>query len=227
MAEPRKKFRIEETVALRPSDAPEGAPPLPHHAELMAELASLRALLAELAPKPAGKPAAAPNADTTRLKTELGLIACAIGGGEIDDNGGPAQAAPPLTRIAHELEEVVTSTDQATQKVLAAAEEIDQVANNLTAALRGKYELGLAHDIRDLVIRIFEACNFQDVAGQRVNKVLATLNFVEEHVARMLDEIKSPDVAARRDAAQHLHGPPLSTDSGHVSQAEIDALFAS
>ena len=42
---------------------------------------------------------------------------------------------PPMTRIAHELEEVVDSTERATQQVLAAAEEIDQVANNLAAAL--------------------------------------------------------------------------------------------
>jgi chemotaxis protein CheZ len=229
MAAPRKKFRIEETAASQRADpAPDApAPALPAspvHAELMAELAALRALLAALAPKPADKPDPS-RAAAARLKNELGLIACAIGGSDDAGDESPAQGAP-LTRIAHELEEVVNSTDQATQKVLAAAEQIDQVANHLTAALRGQYELGLAHDIQDLVIRIFEACNFQDVAGQRVSKVLATLNFVAEHVTRMIEEIKAPEAMARADAEQHLHGPPLRTDSGHVTQAEIDALFA-
>ena len=132
---------------------------------------------------------------------------------------------PPMTRIAHELEEVVNSTERATQKVLAAAEEIDQVANNLAAALSGKFEQGLAKDIQDLVIKIFEACNFQDLTGQRIAKVLATLNFVEDHVTRVLEEIKNPS-AARRDGAQYLHGPRLEIDSGHVSQADIDEMFS-
>ena len=35
-------------------------------------------------------------------------------------------------------------------------------------------------------MQIFEACNFQDLTGQRVANVLATLKFVEEHVARLL-----------------------------------------
>ena len=41
---------------------------------------------------------------------------------------------------------------------------------------------GLAHDIQDRVVQIFEACNFQDLTGQRVAKVVATLKFIEEHV---------------------------------------------
>jgi len=35
-------------------------------------------------------------------------------------------------------------------------------------------------------VQIFEACNFQDLTGQRVAHVMATLKFVEEHVARLL-----------------------------------------
>ena len=45
----------------------------------------------------------------------------------------------------------------------------------------------LAQDIRDQVIRIFDACNFQDLAGQRIAKVLATLKFIEDRIARMMD----------------------------------------
>jgi hypothetical protein len=54
---------------------------------------------------------------------------------------------------------------------------------------------------------------------------MATLNFVENHVTRVLDEIKSP-AAARRDGAPYLHGPRLEIDSGHVSQADIDEMFS-
>jgi len=131
----------------------------------------------------------------------------------------------PMTRIAHELEEVVSATEQATQKVLAAAEEIDQLANNLSAALHGKFEQGLVKDIQDLVIRTFEACNFQHLSGQRIAKVLATLNFVEDHVSRVLEELRKP-LVARCDGTQFLYSPRLISDDGHVSQTDVDELFS-
>jgi chemotaxis protein CheZ len=226
MSEPRKIFRIEERAASRLGAQPTDARAPLRHAELMREISALRAMLAAMAPPPPDGSGAPRNGATARLASELNLIAGAIGGETARASAvGPAPAMPPMTRIAHELEEVVDSTERATQKVLAAAEEIDQVANNLVAALSGKFEQGLAKDIQDLVIRIFEACNFQDLAGQRIAKVLATLNFVEDHVSRVLEEIKNPS-AARRDGAQYLHGPRLDIDSGHVSQADIDEMFS-
>jgi len=226
MPEPRKIFRIEEKAASRLGERSTDAQAPLRHAELMQEIAALRAMLAAMASRPSDGSGGPRNGANARLASELNLIAGAIGG-EIERSGaaGPGTAMPPMARIAHELEEVVSSTERATQKVLAAAEEIDQVANNLAVALSGKFEQGLAKDIQDLVIRIFEACNFQDLAGQRIAKVLATLNFVEDHVTRVLEEIKTP-TAARRDGAQYLHGPRLEIDNGHVSQADIDEMFS-
>jgi chemotaxis protein CheZ len=132
-----------------------------------------------------------------------------------------------MTRIAYELAEVAVSTEQATQKILGAAEEIDQATKTLSAAVTGKYEQGLVQDIQDVVIQIFEACNFQDLAGQRISKVLSILNFVEDHVARVLEDIARESSAVRRNGQQLLHGPRLENDSGHVSQTEIDAIFCS
>jgi chemotaxis protein CheZ len=226
MPEPRKIFRIEEKAASRLGEQAADAQAPLRHTELMQEIAALRAMLAAMASRPSDGSGAARDGAAARLASELNLIAGAIGG-EIKRSGaaGPGTAMPPMTRIAHELEEVVNGTERATQKVLAAAEEIDQVANNLAVALSGKFEQGLARDIQDLVIRIFEACNFQDLAGQRIAKVMATLNFVEDHVTRVLEEIKNP-TAARRNGAQYLHGPRLEIDSGHVSQADIDEMFS-
>jgi chemotaxis protein CheZ len=226
MPEPRKIFRIEERAASRLGELVTDAQAPLRHAELMQEIAALRAMLAAMA-QPASDGSGTPrNGSTARLTSELNLIAGAIGGeAGRTDPAGPGPAMPPMTRIAHELEEVVDSTERATQQVLAAAEEIDQVANSLDAALSGKFEQGLARDIQELVIKIFEVCNFQDLTGQRIAKVLATLNFVEDHVTRVLEEIKNP-TAARRDGTQYLHGPRLDIDSGHVSQADIDEMFS-
>jgi len=228
MPEPRKIFRIEETAASRLGEQSTDAQAPLRHAALMQEIAALRAMLAAMAQPSSDGSGASRNGATARLACELNLIADAIGGETARATAtGPDVQMPPMTRIAHELEEVVNGTERATQKVLAAAEEIDQVATNLAAALSGKFEQGLAKDIQDLVIRIFEACNFQDLTGQRIAKVLATLNFVENHVTRVLEEIKNPSAApARRDGAQYLHGPRLEIDRGHVSQADIDEMFS-
>jgi chemotaxis protein CheZ len=233
MPEPRKIFRIEETAAAQLARGGDGAQASLRHTEIMRTLGTLRALLGSAPPPPTADGTS--GRTTERLACELNLIAGAIGGsGGSDDDcadcaggaGGREELqAAHLTRIAHELNAVTAGSEQATQKILAVAEEIDQTANDLSAALKGKIERGLAQDISDLVIRIFEACNFQDLIGQRLGKVMTTLQFIEDHVARAFDEIKTTPPAWTRDAAQQLHGPRLDIDRGHLSQSEIDALF--
>jgi chemotaxis protein CheZ len=218
MPAPRKTFRIEETAVAPPARGGDDAPAPLHHGEIMEALGALRAMMGAVPQVRAQPPASqVPEsaAATARLASELNLIA-----------GSRTQLpVAHLTRIADELQAVISGTEQASQKILAAAEEIDQLANNLSAALKGKIEQGLAQDISDLVIGIFEACNFQDLIGQRITKVMTTLEAIEDHVSEVLDEIN--EAATPPSAtAQYLHGPRLDGDSGHVSQAEIDAMFA-
>jgi chemotaxis protein CheZ len=228
MTAPRKIFRIEETAATRLEQSLADTQASLRHAELLQEFAALRALLAAAPPRRSGKSDGPKGAETARLACELNLIHGAINGTEQGYAGGNSASlqTAQLTRIGHELDAVVNGTDQATQKILAAAEEIDQAANNLSAALKGKIEQDFAQDIQDFVLQIFEACNFQDLTGQRVSKVMATLKFIEDHITRVLGEIKNGlPVPARTDGAQVLHGPPLDIDRGHITQSDIDALF--
>jgi chemotaxis protein CheZ len=226
MAEPRKMFRIEATAAARLKPSVEAAQDGLRHAEIVEELRALRAALAAAAPIARLREGA--DGETNRLSSELNLIAGAIRGGNA--GGSEADAAsddagtPSKARVAHELNAVVEGTERATQKILAAAEEIDAAANNLSAALDGRIEQSMAQDIQDLVIKIFEACNFQDLIGQRVAKVLATLNFVEDHIGRVLEEMRTAS-ASRRHGATALHGPRLDGDPGHASQDDVDAMF--
>ena len=131
------------------------------------------------------------------------------------------QADRLMTRIADELDAVTAGTAQATQKILAAAEEIDQLADNLSAALKGRLEQELAQDIADSVLRIFEACNFQDLISQRVAKVMKTLSIEDTRECSTRQERRAAAAEAR-----DLHGPRLDSDKGHLSQSEIDAMFA-
>ncbi len=193
MAEPRKVFKIEQTVAARLARRVDGTPESPYYGDIMQALGALQALMAAAPPSPPT------DARAPRENTGAGSDA--------------ALQAENMARIAHELDAVTAGTAQATQKILTAAEEIDQLANSLSAALKGRIEQDLAQDISDSILRIFEACNFQDLIGQRVAKVMKTLK---------ANEI--PPVPAE-DAAPHLHGPRLDRDKGHLSQSQIDALF--
>ncbi len=224
MAAPRKVFRIEELQAARLPD--EDAEAAQRHTEIMKAFDALRsAFAAPPAPSPSGTSDMMSGAESGRLATELNLIASRLTGGDTGNGHAADDETVPLTRIANELLAVTSGTEQATQKILAAAEQIDQLANNLSASLKGKIEQGPAQDIRELVLRIFEACNFQDLIGQRVSKVMTTLRFVEEHISGVLDEIKTMSVRPPNGAMQNLHGPRLEHDAGHASQLDIDAIF--
>jgi hypothetical protein len=134
----------------------------------------------------------------------------------------PSRAAPAVTglttRIAGELEAVVRDGEQATEAILTAGESIDRAVANLAAILKGSFEQGLGHDVRDAVAQIFEACNFQDVTRQRIAKTMSLLGRIERALAGVPDEATQ--------SAPLLHGPPLPHDPGHVSQREIDAILA-
>src|SRR5262249_10938591 len=70
-----------------------------------------------------------------------------------------------MTRAAGELGAAVEGMETATQKILGSAEVIDDCARALASALSDDYHHGLAQDVQDHVVRIYEACNFQDLAG--------------------------------------------------------------
>jgi len=137
-------------------------------------------------------------------------------------------AEPRMTRAAYELGAAVDGMEKATVRILKSTEAIDESAKTLAVTLKTGYERGLAHDIQEHAVRLYEACNFQDLAGQRIGKAIAALQAVEEHITRMLarwaDIAVAPPMPAHMPEAQ-LTGPKLDGDRGHVSQRDIDAMF--
>jgi len=143
---------------------------------------------------------------------------------------------PRVARAAYELGAAVDGMETATQKILKSAEAIDESAKTLTATLKTAYDRGLAQEIQDQTIHIYEACNFQDLAGQRIGKALTTLNAIEAQVQRMLAlcdnprpmpiPMPTPEAGAKHRPDRALvNGPRLDGDGGHVSQRDIDAMF--
>ncbi|ORE94553.1 hypothetical protein ATO13_10776 [Stappia sp. 22II-S9-Z10] len=133
-------------------------------------------------------------------------------------------------RAADELRAVVEGTEMATDTILAAAEAIDTtvaaIMQDADDELRER-----AQAIGDSVIQIFEACNFQDITGQRISKVVESLAFIEERIASMVDVWKAQELTApvqekkERTDKDLLNGPALEGDYGIVNQDDVDALF--
>lgn len=137
-----------------------------------------------------------------------------------------------LTSATSELEAVVNDTEGATETILSAAESIDNLSQELVASLTDK-DLELAQKIQNEVIRLFEACNFQDITGQRIRKVVKLLVFIEERVQRMTEiwggsELmeRGKTMETREGDTALLNGPALSHDTNVVSQDDIDNLFS-
>jgi chemotaxis protein CheZ len=135
-----------------------------------------------------------------------------------------------MTRAAGELGAAVEGMEKATVKILKSTEVIDESARALAAALKTDFERGLCQDIQDHVVHIYEACNFQDLGGQRIGNVIATLTTIEDKVASMLDRSKTQanEAPTVKPAAEPglINGPRLDGASGHTSQADIDNMFA-
>ena len=135
--------------------------------------------------------------------------------------------AEHLPAAGVELDAIVAATEEATGTLLEAAEMIETEAGRLGAQA-----------ISDQVVRIFEACSFQDLTGQRIGKVVGTLKYIEDRLDRLVavfgDELRqavAKDGAKARkptsvdDEASLLNGPQLPGAGNN--QDDIDALLAS
>ena len=140
-----------------------------------------------------------------------------------------------MRRVAGELDAVVGATEQATTSILAAVEEIESNANMLRAAGVETGNNDHVGAILDRVVILYEACNFQDLTGQRINKIVNVLKFVEERLDKMIgvwggleafkELVVDENAGSGGDESDLLNGPKLEGDAGHVEQNDIDALF--
>ena len=251
----RRRFRIEQALAGDvPMPAAGDGEIGPMHREIMTELRAIRAQMAEFGRSAAveanGASMARAAGETDvlietyraqieqceKLKVELDLIHDAISRTkrEIAVLHGTSFNGEEMARVNGELGAVVGGTEEATQQILEAAELIDQAATALTKVNSADQQKLLSEEIQEHVVSIFEACNFQDLTGQRIKKVMNTMKFIENHITVMMDiwggvdAIKAhapPTIDLREGDAQLLNGPKLEDDVGHASQDDIDALF--
>jgi chemotaxis protein CheZ len=128
-----------------------------------------------------------------------------------------------------ELDSIVQATETATSDILAAAEQIQEIAWTMR-------EQGLDAAVCDLIdskaTDVYTACSFQDLTGQRTRKVIQVMRYLEGRINAMigiwgLDGAMAAEAAeserARSGEAALLNGPALP---GHgLDQADVDVVM--
>ncbi|MCB1531623.1 MAG: protein phosphatase CheZ [Alphaproteobacteria bacterium] len=129
-----------------------------------------------------------------------------------------------------ELDAVVESTAEATGKIMDSCDVIQEKAESVGGQP--------SDDIVAEVMKIYEACSFQDITGQRITKVVGTLKEIEGKVGALVkvlsqnmpglhdasnDEGEDQASAASDDSAL-LNGPQMPDKA--ITQDDIDALLA-
>jgi len=128
-----------------------------------------------------------------------------------------------IPSAADQLDAIVDATAAATNRILDGVEAVERVAEAVPPLH--------AEALRRATTRIYEACSFQDITGQRVTKVVATLKIIEGRVGAIMatfgqlpaEDRPAPAAPDAPGGPGLLDGPQLP--GGGVSQASVDALF--
>jgi chemotaxis protein CheZ len=123
-----------------------------------------------------------------------------------------------------ELDAIVQHTAVATNAILESCEMLDDIGTAVTGDAAAR--------LQDAVTKIYEACSFQDITGQRITKVVTTLKAIESKVLQIINTFGVPTgTIETREAApvpigtELLNGPQLPSNA--MDQSDIDKLLAS
>lgn len=115
-----------------------------------------------------------------------------------------------------ELDAIIEATSTATGAIMDACEAIESLAASEAVGAE--------------VTKIYEACSFQDITGQRITKVVRTLKTIEEKVESLINILghdhtsgSGQDEDTRTGDAALLNGPQLAGQA--ISQDDIDKLL--
>jgi chemotaxis protein CheZ len=130
-----------------------------------------------------------------------------------------------IPSAGQELGAIVKATEQATNTIMECAETLMAADASDPVAYKALVD--------EKMMLIFETCSFQDITGQRIAKVVETLQHIETRVARFADVMRAKDLQgflndsertrAERKKKLLLHGPQLDGEGN--AQTEIDQLL--
>ncbi|MBI1308838.1 MAG: hypothetical protein GC129_03120 [Proteobacteria bacterium] len=182
---------------------------------------------------------------TSQLYHELGELAKFISAAkkELQQVKESDIANQQLPTASNHLDAIVQMTEQATGKIMDECDKLSTFHNNIRErlvnmdppldpdALAGVDD-GITEAMTSIT-HIYEACNFQDITVQRIQKVVKALQEVERQVLRMVvvfglmeNEGKLDDAtkAELQEDAALLNGPQLSGQG--LEQDDIDDILS-
>jgi len=131
-----------------------------------------------------------------------------------------------IPSAGEELGAIVKATENATNTFMECAEALMAADSSDPAAYKALVD--------EKMMIIFEACSFQDITGQRIAKVVETLQHIEQRVSRFADVMKVKDLEGfltetertnnERKEKNLLNGPQLA--GAGVDQSDVDKMFA-
>jgi len=133
-------------------------------------------------------------------------------------------SASHIPHATDELDAVVGATEEATNKIMDQCDVISNLASQCPP------EIG--QQLVDCTTHVFEACNFQDITGQRITKVVQTLKYIDGKIAALMkalgEELGRDEITHMNDATEDaekalLNGPQLPHKA--IDQNEIDRLM--
>ncbi len=136
--------------------------------------------------------------------------------------------------VTHELDAVVGDTEAATETILGNCEQIEKQLDIATLHTASDADRAPLEEISAAVVKIYEACNFQDISGQRITKVVNTLKYIEQRIEKMMliwggddafASVEMPDQDFVDGDKALLNGPARADSESAASQADIDAMF--
>ena len=176
------------------------------------------------------------------LYGDLGHLARFISGAhkELSDLKPGDLQEEKLPEASDQLDAIVKMTEQATGRIMDSTEQVEALLGGLrerlkTSDIDADTLVGLESTLDDIsayMTNIYEACNFQDVTGQRIMKVVEVMREIERQVLRMvvvfglrktdkkLDDKKRKEI--ENDAAL-LNGPQL--EGKGMAQDDIDDIL--
>jgi chemotaxis protein CheZ len=143
----------------------------------------------------------------------------------------PKEIGADFIPTAHDELDAVGATEKAANTIMDVCDEISAIAGTCAAGTNEK--------LVACTTKIYEACNFQDITGQRITKVVTTLKHIDEKVGALLKALgdmganadgtnaaaaktAAPQTQADKDKAL-LNGPQLA--GAGVNQNDIDKMF--
>jgi chemotaxis protein CheZ len=146
--------------------------------------------------------------------------------GEVAELRSSSAGPVILSQASDELEEIVTETARATNSIMSVAEDIEELSR--------QSDPPLSTNLQAAATRIYEACGFQDITGQRITKVVRAVQHIDQKISLLAKlcgtELATPvgvgnaDGLAKSDA-DLLNGPQVAAVA--QSQDDIDRLFNS